>query len=83
MKIQIRTGLESQESDITDNLEQAPRRGAVSNLRRYEPAVFGKHLIPKTSEQYYYRKLFEEYYSGSANIVPYYCMPKYVDATDV
>lgn len=49
----------------------------------FKPAVFGKHLIPKTSEQYYYRKLFEEYYSGSANIVPYYCMPKYVDATDV
>ena len=47
MKNLIRTGLDSQGSDITDNLEQAPLRGAVSNLRRYKcPFLVG--------EPYYY-----------------------------
>ena len=35
-KILIRCGLESQGSDITDTFEQAPLRGAVSNIRRYK-----------------------------------------------
>jgi asparagine synthase (glutamine-hydrolysing) len=26
--------------------------------------------------------LFEEYYPGYANVVPYFWMPKYVNATD-
>ena len=37
---------------------------------------------PTTSEQIYYRMLFEEYYPGYANVVPYFWMPKYVNATD-
>jgi asparagine synthase (glutamine-hydrolysing) len=38
--------------------------------------------IPKTAEQYYYRYIFETYYTGMGNIIPYFWMPKYVDATD-
>jgi asparagine synthase (glutamine-hydrolysing) len=30
----------------------------------------------------YYRKLFEEYYPNMSHIVPYFWMPKYVDASD-
>lgn len=37
---------------------------------------------PTTSEQIYYRMLFEEYYPGYASVVPYFWMPKYVNATD-
>jgi len=40
------------------------------------------HLVPKTSEQIYYRKIFEEHYKGLGNILPYFWMPKYVNATD-
>jgi len=40
------------------------------------------HLLPKTSEQYYYRKIFEQNYKGMGKIVPYFWMPKYVNATD-
>lgn len=40
------------------------------------------HLIPTTSEQYYYRQLFESNYKGMGKIVPYFWMPKYVDAKD-
>ena len=40
------------------------------------------HLLPKTSEQYYYRKIFEGRYGGLGNVVPYFWMPKYVEAKD-
>ena len=30
----------------------------------------------------YYRKLFEEYYPNMSHVVPYFWMPKYVNATD-
>jgi asparagine synthase (glutamine-hydrolysing) len=38
--------------------------------------------IPKTAEQYYYRCVFESSYTGMGSIIPYFWMPKYVDATD-
>jgi asparagine synthase (glutamine-hydrolysing) len=40
------------------------------------------YLLPKTSEQFYYRKLFEQFYPGMGKILPYFWMPKYVNATD-
>ena len=40
------------------------------------------HLIPETSEQFYYRYLFELNYMGMGKIVPYFWMPKYVNAKD-
>jgi len=40
------------------------------------------HLLPKTSEQLYYRKIFEEHYKGLGDILPYFWMPKYVNAND-
>lgn len=39
----------------------------------------GTHLIPKTAEQYYYRKEFEKNYKGMGSIIPYFWMPKYAD----
>jgi len=41
-----------------------------------------EHLIPETSEQFYYRYLFELNYKGMGKIVPYFWMPKYVNAKD-
>ena len=38
--------------------------------------------MPKTSEQYYYRFIFERFYPGMGNIIPYFWMPKYIKATD-
>uniref|UniRef100_A0A6C0EUI3 asparagine synthase (glutamine-hydrolyzing) n=1 Tax=viral metagenome TaxID=1070528 RepID=A0A6C0EUI3_9ZZZZ len=37
---------------------------------------------PITKEQKYYRHLFETNYKGCGNIIPYFWMPKYVNATD-
>jgi asparagine synthase (glutamine-hydrolysing) len=40
------------------------------------------YLLPTTSEQYYYRKNFEHYYKNCGDILPYFWMPRYVNATD-
>ena len=41
-----------------------------------------KHNQPKTKEQYYYREIFEKYYSGCEKVIPYFWMPRFVEATD-
>ena len=54
------------------------------NMGKIHPDLesIGKHLMPRTAEQFYYRKIFEKYYPGMGKIVPYFWMPKYVNATD-
>ena len=37
---------------------------------------------PTTKEQIYYRNIFEEHYSECGHIIPYFWMPKYVNAID-
>jgi asparagine synthase (glutamine-hydrolysing) len=37
---------------------------------------------PQTNEQRYYRSLFEEYYPYCGEIVPYFWMPRWVEASD-
>ena len=38
--------------------------------------------IPITKEQIYYRELFDEAYPNSAHIVPYFWMPRFIEAND-
>jgi asparagine synthase (glutamine-hydrolysing) len=37
---------------------------------------------PTTKEQKYYRYIFESYYSNCEQLIPYFWMPRYVNATD-
>jgi asparagine synthase (glutamine-hydrolysing) len=39
-------------------------------------------IIPKTLEQLHYRMLYDKYYKNQYNVVPYFWMPKFVNATD-
>jgi len=45
-------------------------------------ALDSKHNLSKTQEQAYYRTVFETFYPGLGEVVPYFWMPKYVEATD-
>jgi len=56
--------------------------GLIEDTEFDECAPNFTHNRPTTKEQYYYRKIFEEYYPGLGNVVPYFWMPKYVDAKD-
>jgi asparagine synthase (glutamine-hydrolysing) len=40
------------------------------------------HLPPKTDEQLYYRNIYEHYYPNQGELLPYFWMPKFVDAED-
>lgn len=40
------------------------------------------HNVPRTKEQMYYRQLFDSYYPNLETVVPYFWMPKYIEATD-
>ena len=45
-------------------------------------AISYEHNNPDTKEKQYYRYLYETYYSGTEKVVPYFWMPKWVNATD-
>lgn len=48
----------------------------------YAKSVASSHLPPKTLEQYYYRRIFDNLYPHTAKIVPYFWMPKYTNSND-
>jgi len=48
----------------------------IDVTRKYE------HNQPTTREQHYYRAIFEKFYPGCGKVIPYFWMPKYVEATD-
>lgn len=37
---------------------------------------------PKTREQIYYRMIYEKHYANTGRLIPYFWMPKYIEATD-
>lgn len=45
------------------------------------PAVY-PHNTPLTKEALYYRKLFEKFYPGRAEWIPYFWMPRWTETTD-
>ena len=40
------------------------------------------HNPPKTKEQLYYRNIFENFYPGKSYIIPYFWMPRFIEAKD-
>ena len=38
-----------------------------------------KHNIPKTNEQWYYRNIYDNAYPNTANVVPYFWMPRFIE----
>ena len=61
--------------------EKLKHEGYKNTLYRHMTKL-KDHLLPQTSEQIYYRSIFESEYGGLGRIVPYFWMPKYVEARD-
>ena len=74
-------GNEQPPSIKKDYLEwKRKNRGTIQTPRPLQP---GPGLFPpKTKEQLYYRALFDIYYPNCGGIIPYYWMPRFVDAKD-
>jgi len=68
----------------TEKFCPLPQGKTYADMCNEEPLLqrVNQHNVPKTAEQFYYRKIFESVYPGLGNIVPYFWMPKYTDATD-
>lgn len=52
----------------------------IAKLDRYQTQ--NQDLTPIGLEKHYYKSLFEENYRNALNVVPYFWMPKFIDATD-
>ena len=37
---------------------------------------------PQTPEQKYYRSIFEKHFANRGNVIPYFWMPRFTEATD-
>ena len=48
----------------------------------YEENVINKYPISIETEKFYYKGLFDSYYPNCDNIVPYFWMPRYTNASD-
>ena len=55
--------------------------GKQKNIK-YDHNIVYDHNPPETMEQLYYRTIFENIYKDQAHLIPYFWMPKYIDATD-
>jgi len=44
--------------------------------------LYSAEVQPDTLEKKYYRSIFESFYPNQGNVVPYFWMPRYVDAKD-
>ena len=67
---------------IQEYTEEKLKHEGYKNTLYRDMTKLNDHLLPQTSEQIYYRSIFESEYGGLGRIVPYFWMPKYVDATD-
>jgi asparagine synthase (glutamine-hydrolysing) len=68
-------------SNQSRSLYQILQEYAIEQMKDVEKKEYAENP-PTTAEQAYYRKVFEDFYPGHGKIVPYFWMPKYVDATD-
>ena len=41
-----------------------------------------EHNQPTTKEQYYYREIFDSYYENCERVIPYFWMPRFIEAKD-
>ena len=61
---------------IIDELVQSQKSVKFDMNKTYD------HNLPDTIEKLYYRTIFENLYKEQSHLIPYYWMPKYIDASD-
>jgi asparagine synthase (glutamine-hydrolysing) len=49
---------------------------------KYDNTIEYTHNTPETMEQLYYRTIYDTVYKNQSHLIPYFWMPKYVDADD-
>jgi len=67
-------------SKTTRSLYEIIQENVTSNFFTFNEKY--EHNAPDTEEKKYYREIFESSYRGLGNVVPYFWMPRYVEAKD-
>jgi asparagine synthase (glutamine-hydrolysing) len=67
-------------SKTTRSLYEIIQENVTSNFFTFNEKY--DHNAPDTEEKKYYREIFESSYRGLGNVVPYFWMPRYVEAKD-
>ena len=57
-------------------------RVKTQDIVEYNLDITYNHNRPQTLEQLYYRTIFEAFYPNKGYMIPYFWMPKYIDAND-
>ena len=70
-----------QSKEIQDFIKE-PNKLTRESVSIDSNKIILNHNTPKTDEQKYYRKLFQKYYTYHSNVIPYFWMPKFINATD-
>ena len=65
---------------IQEHVNNELIKSEITNLEKEKEQI--KHNYPDTPEKYYYRSIFESHYKNMGHLIPYFWMPKYVDAKD-
>ncbi len=69
-------------SDGVSSLQKSWYEIIQENLPAFDESVHYDHNSPTTGEQQYYRSIFCHYYKECDRLIPYYWLPRYVNATD-
>jgi asparagine synthase (glutamine-hydrolysing) len=69
-------------SDGVSSLQRSWYQMIQESVPPLDPLVPYSHNPPTTGEQQYYRSLFKVYYKDCDLLIPYFWMPRYVQATD-
>jgi hypothetical protein len=80
MQMQIQTQMQTQTQ--TQMQMQIQTQMQTQNNETKQKREDYLHNTPKTPEQIWYRQIFEHAYPNLGNLVPYFWMPKYVEADD-
>jgi asparagine synthase (glutamine-hydrolysing) len=69
-------------SDGVSSLQKSWYQMIQESVPPLDPLNYHSHNQPTTGEQQYYRSIFRTFYYDCDHLVPYFWMPKYVNATD-
>ena len=73
-------GVSSQTKNWLDKIKKMAKM-FVSDEDMENVGDFIKHCVPRTKEEYFYRKIFDTFYKNAEDFIPEFWMPKWSPET--
>jgi len=75
-------GVSNQKKSWYEIIQEKVEQNDVLSFNNKKSYIENEWNTPSTKEQVYYRTLFDYYYPNMEKMIPYFWMPRFVDATD-